>query len=368
MGILSTIGDSIVGGVAGYAGASVQQRNNKELMDYQATLNREQWERETEYNSPANQMARMAAAGMNPNLALGDAGNAGNTQLSTGMASATNPFGQGASVMAAVRQGRMFDAQEDLYRAQAEELRSRIPGNDMKPSVMQSQIDMAASNIERNGVLNGYTQEQQSKIKEEIKQVAEEIKKTQQETANLVVQGEILSEQKYQEEVESFYAEDMQKARLGELRSKIGLNRAQANYVNQLAETEVEMRAEKIRAIQLSNETESKKQELIQNQIDAMQTSVLEGLCAKKNIILDENGNKTVTDGYFRAHTAMKVVDWTTSQVGNILHVNLSRTNSHFQGETQSTNTSRREGTSSSHTYQDYNGVHTNQTYTPYVE
>ena len=52
-----------------------QQSNrdyNLNLAKMQNQWNREQWEREAQYNSPAAYRARLAAAGMNPDLAYGN--------------------------------------------------------------------------------------------------------------------------------------------------------------------------------------------------------------------------------------------------------------------------------------------------------
>lgn len=50
----------------------------KELAQFQNDMNIENWKMANEYNSPANQMQRFAAAGLNPNLIYGQ-GNPGNT-------------------------------------------------------------------------------------------------------------------------------------------------------------------------------------------------------------------------------------------------------------------------------------------------
>lgn len=54
------------------AGAAYSQhqnkKNQKQLMDYQNAANVQNWQRENSYNSPAAQMQRLKAAGLNPNL------------------------------------------------------------------------------------------------------------------------------------------------------------------------------------------------------------------------------------------------------------------------------------------------------------
>jgi len=47
---------------------------NKELAEYEWSQNIAQWNRANEYNTPANQMARYRAAGLNPNLVAGGVG------------------------------------------------------------------------------------------------------------------------------------------------------------------------------------------------------------------------------------------------------------------------------------------------------
>ena len=61
-----------------------QQANrdyNLNLAKMQNQWNREQWEREANYNSPAAYRARLAAAGMNPDLAYGNVNGTNNLAL-----------------------------------------------------------------------------------------------------------------------------------------------------------------------------------------------------------------------------------------------------------------------------------------------
>lgn len=57
--------------------AAVRETNqaNMDLAEFQYLKNLEQWQRENEYNSPAKQMERLAAAGLNPNLVYQSIGN-----------------------------------------------------------------------------------------------------------------------------------------------------------------------------------------------------------------------------------------------------------------------------------------------------
>lgn len=58
-------------------GAHKQKQSNMELAEFQARKNEEYLRLQNEYNTPANQMARFGAAGLNPHLIYGQ-GNPGN--------------------------------------------------------------------------------------------------------------------------------------------------------------------------------------------------------------------------------------------------------------------------------------------------
>lgn len=57
--------------------AKAQYKYNKLLQDQAFAHNVDMWNRQNEYNTPANQMARLKSAGLNPNLMYGQ-GNVGN--------------------------------------------------------------------------------------------------------------------------------------------------------------------------------------------------------------------------------------------------------------------------------------------------
>lgn len=84
------IGAALVSGGAGLVGQAVnwiagnhsisaQLDAQKALADHQYNLNMEGWNRQNEYNTPINQMRRLQAAGLNPNLVYGNGSVVGNT-------------------------------------------------------------------------------------------------------------------------------------------------------------------------------------------------------------------------------------------------------------------------------------------------
>ena len=78
MGLLSIVPSAVsaVGNIGSslISAGSANKTNdaNMKLAQYQYEQNLAQWNRENEYNSPKEQMARLAAAGLNPNLVYGN--------------------------------------------------------------------------------------------------------------------------------------------------------------------------------------------------------------------------------------------------------------------------------------------------------
>lgn len=71
------LGGSLLGGLSSLFGASSQNAANMKLAEYQNEWNYKMWQEQNVYNSPKQQMARFAEAGLNPNLIYGQ-GNSGN--------------------------------------------------------------------------------------------------------------------------------------------------------------------------------------------------------------------------------------------------------------------------------------------------
>lgn len=97
---------------------------NKELAEYSYSKDLEMWERANEYNAPGAQMARLRAAGLNPNLVYGSGSAAGNTAGSLPKYQAPNvsydyraPINLG-SIIGLYQDIQMKGAQIDNVRAQ----------------------------------------------------------------------------------------------------------------------------------------------------------------------------------------------------------------------------------------------------------
>ncbi len=76
----SNMGPGLAAGISagsGIIGSMLTNRANRKMAKYQTQVNLDMWNRNNEYNTPANQMARLTDAGLNPHLMYGQ-GTTGN--------------------------------------------------------------------------------------------------------------------------------------------------------------------------------------------------------------------------------------------------------------------------------------------------
>lgn len=82
MGFFKAIGGGLLSGIGNAIGSAIQAkqsrrnirdqfRHQKEMAEYQYSKDLEMWNRANDYNLPSEQMARLRAAGLNPNLVYG---------------------------------------------------------------------------------------------------------------------------------------------------------------------------------------------------------------------------------------------------------------------------------------------------------
>lgn len=105
-----------------WATSAIKKEHQKELMQYQNDWNLEMWNRQNEYNSPIQQMARYQQAGLNPNLIYSQ-GSPGNSQSMPTAATGTPiapEFGNvGSSMVDKFMQSELQSHQIALLDAQA---------------------------------------------------------------------------------------------------------------------------------------------------------------------------------------------------------------------------------------------------------
>lgn len=176
------LGSSVLGTGANIISTAMTNRANERMQQQQNAWNLEQWERNNAYNSPAAQMQRLKAAGINPDLMYGQ--NAGGaTGNSPAPAPGTQPI---------PKQPFRVDP---YLTAQLKLLASQTYKNNMegKVSDIQAQNDEEFQKIERWQKI-GLNDAQQGYLLEMTRKEHELGDKIAQETENLKVEHERLKE------------------------------------------------------------------------------------------------------------------------------------------------------------------------------
>ena len=174
------LGSAVLGTGANIISTAMTNRANERMQQRQNAWNLEQWERNNAYNSPAAQMQRLKAAGINPDLMYGQ--NAGGASgNSAAPAPGTQPI---------PKQPFRVDP---YLTAQLKLLQSQTYKNNMdgKVSDIQAQNDEELMNIERWQKI-GFTDAQQGYLLEMTRKEHELGDKIAQETENLKVEHERL--------------------------------------------------------------------------------------------------------------------------------------------------------------------------------
>lgn len=248
MGILSTIG-SILGGpvtagislgtdILGHVIGNYQQNKannaNMELAKYQFDRNLDMWNKQNEYNTPKNQMARYTEAGLNPNLiySQGTPGVASNApQYQAPEIRKYQNFGD-FGVMAAgqlAQQQRQVSSTIELQAAQAASEKARARNIEADTNVKS--IDHLSRLLKY-----GIDKETRSAVVGSIRQNLENLKKTGENiesSTNLNNQRnttEIIKRNEIQSRCDNLRAQN------AKIESDIRLNDAKISLINKQAE------------------------------------------------------------------------------------------------------------------------------------
>lgn len=113
---------SLVGNIFNYLSVKETNRANRELAELSYQQNIAQWERENAYNHPAQQMARLKEAGLNPNLVYGNGSAVQTSAHSPQMSYAQQQSPQLGTIYAGLDSMLMAS---NINKIQAEEERTR---------------------------------------------------------------------------------------------------------------------------------------------------------------------------------------------------------------------------------------------------
>lgn len=147
------VDDAVIGSViGGVASAGIQTLGSILYGNYSYDKSRTdtlaQWQRETEYNKPINQMARLKEAGLNPRLVYGKGADA----LASPAPTAPMPHANIANVLdnaGAIAQVRNLDATHEVIQNDAELRKGQIAVTGQQHRGLKMEMD-ALSDIQAN--------------------------------------------------------------------------------------------------------------------------------------------------------------------------------------------------------------------------
>lgn len=187
-GALADFGSNLVSNIFGVYENRQTREHNLELAQMQNQWNIEQWDRENAYNLPQNQMARLQAAGLSPDLMYsGGPGNlqsAQSPQMTSGAPASPatwNPYQIGLMT----KQMELLDAQAENQRSEANLKESQTVGQDIdneyKPRILDNQLEVGNVNVELLSSQRDWTDSDRERIEQVTTNLAKEFDKLVEE-------------------------------------------------------------------------------------------------------------------------------------------------------------------------------------------
>ena len=242
------VASSIAGNVASNKNIdtqiAAQQYENEKNREYNLNLakmqnqwNIEQWNRENAYNSPAAQMARYKAAGLNSDLIYGQQNlSAASPEMTAGEGSQPTDVSNLANkrtigdIAAQASQTRLTNAQAKLAESQADKTDAETTGqnisNEWLPKLLKGQTEINEADVKQRLADAGLKGKQIEVAVEQIKVMQQSVKESQQKINDLQSQMENRTFQQVQAMLEYNLRKDKQRYEISEILSKVGLNHA----------------------------------------------------------------------------------------------------------------------------------------------
>lgn len=146
---LGAAADSALGGAIGAYRDKKNVKYQKELMDYQNQLDIQNWNMVNEYNKPANQMARYAEAGLNPNLIYGQSNTAGSIAAPSGKFDSSipdiNPVAAFLSYKNMSAETKNKEKQNSLLQSQADFVKEQTHGQALENALKKKTLESIGS-------------------------------------------------------------------------------------------------------------------------------------------------------------------------------------------------------------------------------
>lgn len=224
---------------------SENQKNrewNLNLARQQNRWNIEQWNRENAYNSPAAQMARYKAAGLNPDLIYGQQNlSAASPEMTAGEGSQPTDVSNLANkrtigdIVSQAATTRLTNAQAKLAESQANKTDAETTGqtinNEWLPQLLKGQTDINEADVKQKLADAGLKGKQIEVATEQIKVMQQSVKESQSKINDLQSQMENRTFQQVQAMLEYNLRKDKQRYEIREILSKIGVNSANTKRI-----------------------------------------------------------------------------------------------------------------------------------------
>lgn len=199
--------------------AEQQNKANRELAEYQYSKDLESWNRQNDYNSPVNQMARYKAAGLNPNQIYGSgsssSGNA--TQLpkynAPTLQQVPTTIAGIPEVLSMYQDFKLRAAQIESVNATTENTRARTTSEKMRPFLLDIQGKLGQqtydfkdyTNPYQAAILGGEARSSEAKTQQEWQKLRnmteqEQIMLLSQKYTNARISGQQVQNEKLQAE------------------------------------------------------------------------------------------------------------------------------------------------------------------------
>lgn len=201
-----------------------------------------QWNRENAYNSPAAQMARYKAAGLNSDLIYGQQNlSAASPEMTAGDGSQPTDVSNLANkrtigdMVAQASQTRLTNAQAKLAESQAkktdEDTKGQSITNSFLPDLLTGDVDVKSADVRQKLSAAGLNDKQIEVATEQLKVMQQSVKESQKKIEDLQSQMENRTFQQVQAMLEYNLRKDKQRYEISEILSKVGLNHANIKRV-----------------------------------------------------------------------------------------------------------------------------------------
>lgn len=249
LGVASSIAGNVASNKNIDTQIAAQQYENEKNREYNLNLakmqnqwNVEQWNRENAYNSPAAQMARYKAAGLNSDLIYGQQNlSAASPEMTAGEGSQPTDVSNLANkrtigdIAAQASQTRLTNAQAKLAESQAKKTDSDTEGqnitNSWLPDLLKGDVDVKSADVRQKLSAAGLNDKQIEVATEQIKVMQQSVKESQKKIEDLQSQMETRTFQQVQAMLEYNLRKDKQRYEISEILSKVGLNHASVKRI-----------------------------------------------------------------------------------------------------------------------------------------